>query len=142
SENSESKPEGPGRASRASTIDWLLRELRPVSYKFRDGPEAKHARYGFVAQELEKIMPDMVRTHKANKHVMYEDLVAILTLASQVQQGRLEQLEARAKQRSDRLKDQAGLLKRLSRAVSGLTARISRWESLADPLRRDSRRSR
>jgi len=111
---------GPGTgevSSRQKSVDWLLRELRPVSYRFKDGPDAKYARYGFVAQELEKLMPNLVRTHKEEKHVVYQDLIALLTLSSQVQQGRLEQLESRSRERSERLKGQASLLKKLTGSV-------------------------
>ncbi|CAJ1425787.1 unnamed protein product [Effrenium voratum] len=85
----------PGPPNRAEAVSWLLRELRPVSYYFREGPEAKLARYGFIAQELEKVMPELVRDHKEKKHVVYQDLVALLALSSQVQQERLEEYEAR-----------------------------------------------
>jgi len=130
---------GPGKGPatpRERGVDWLLRELRPVSYRFRDGPDAKIARYGFVAQELERLMPNLVRTHKEEKHVVYQDLIALLTLASQVQQGRLEQLEFRTRERRERLKGQASLLKKLTQAVSSLAARITSWENLAKPFRR------
>merc|ERR1712176_744795 len=109
----------------------LLRELRPVSFSFRQGPEAKQARYGFVAQELEKVLPDIVRTHKDEKHVLYQDMIAVLTLAAQVQQDRLAAQEARARDRSSRLNAQRGTMQRLQRAMTALSARISRWEAIA-----------
>ncbi|CAK9055646.1 Uncharacterized protein SCF082_LOCUS30064 [Durusdinium trenchii] len=96
-------------------------------------------RYGFIAQELEKVMPELVRDHKDRKHVVYQDLVALLTLASQafvavwVQQDRLEAYEARARKRAAKLKDQGSLLTKLSRAVTRLTARITRWEKSRPP---------
>ena len=36
---------------------WVLRELRPVSYRLKEGPDSKSLRYGFVAQELDKVLP-------------------------------------------------------------------------------------
>ncbi|CAL1132415.1 unnamed protein product [Cladocopium goreaui] len=107
-------------SDRAKAVGWLLRELRPVSYHFKEGPEAKLARHGFIAQELEKVMPELVRDHKDRKHVVYQDLVALLTLASQVQQGRLEEYED-------------SLLAKLTRAVTGLGASIARWEDSIRP---------
>eukprot|EP00439_Symbiodinium_sp_Y106_P065453 s1917_g10.t1 len=59
------------------------------------------------------------------KHVVYQDLIALLTLASQVQQDRLAAHEARARERAQKLKDQASLLTKLTRAVSKLAARTS-----------------
>eukprot|EP00434_Breviolum_minutum_P023935 symbB.v1.2.021121.t2/scaffold1808.1/size103924/13 len=81
------------------------------------------AKYGFIAQELEK----------DKKHVVYQDLVALLTLASQVQQDRLEDYEARARKRAEKLKDQDSLLAKLRRAVARLAGRITRWEDSMRP---------
>jgi len=125
-----------GSQSAGAAVDWLLRELRPVSFKFRDGPEAKYARYGFVAQELERVLPEMVRTRNEEKHVVYQDMVAVLTLASQVQQDRLAEQNARAKVRRERLDVQAQRMNHLQRSVSALTARLTRWEQLARGARR------
>ena len=36
-----------------------------------------------MAQELEKVLPDIVRTRHDEKHVVYQDLLAVLTLTSQ-----------------------------------------------------------
>ncbi|CAJ1381751.1 unnamed protein product [Effrenium voratum] len=124
----------PGPPNRAEAVSWLLRELRPVSYYFREGPEAKLARYGFIAQELEKVMPELVRDHKEKKHVVYQDLVALLALSSQVQQERLEEYEARARKRAEKLRDQGSLLTKLSHAVANLARRITRWETVVRPL--------
>lgn len=120
-------------------MDWLLRELRPVSYSFRDGPEAKYARYGFVAQELERVLPELVVNKGEDKFVIYQDMVAILTLASQVQQERLIHEEARSKERGGLLDKQARRMLKLQRGVAGLEKRISRWESLAYRSRRPPR---
>jgi len=77
----------------AQAVSWLLRELRPVSFTFRRGPESKLARYGFIAQELERTLPSVVREKDDYKHVLYQDLIALLTLTAQSQQERLDNLE-------------------------------------------------
>eukprot|EP00427_Karlodinium_veneficum_P018485 CAMPEP_0169144276 /NCGR_PEP_ID=MMETSP1015-20121227/46151_1 /TAXON_ID=342587 /ORGANISM="Karlodinium micrum, Strain CCMP2283" /LENGTH=242 /DNA_ID=CAMNT_0009211507 /DNA_START=62 /DNA_END=788 /DNA_ORIENTATION=- len=99
------------------SVDWLLRELRPVSFKFKDGPEAKHSRYGFVAQEIEKVLPEMVHTRNEEKYVVYQDMIAVLTLASQVQQERLDFQEERAKMRATLLGMQARRMRKLQKGV-------------------------
>merc|ERR1719343_1616535 len=43
-------------------VGWLLRELRPVSFNLKHGPEAKYLKFGFIAQELETVFPNLVRT--------------------------------------------------------------------------------
>merc|ERR1712159_746857 len=77
----------------AHAVSWLLRELRPVSFTFRRGPESNFARYGFVAQELERVLPSVVREKDDYKHVQYQDLIALLTLTAKAQQERLDSLE-------------------------------------------------
>jgi len=78
---------------------WLLRQLRPVSYAFRKGSESKYMRFGFIADELESVVPEVVRSMgdqevPEQKAVVYQDLIAILTAAGQSQQHRIEALES------------------------------------------------
>lgn len=67
---------------------WLLREIRPVSFKLRGGAEAKRLRFGFIADELERVLPEVVRTDRAaainKKGVIYNDLIAVLTTVVQL----------------------------------------------------------
>eukprot|EP00406_Dinophysis_acuminata_P001146 CAMPEP_0179212714 /NCGR_PEP_ID=MMETSP0797-20121207/1260_1 /TAXON_ID=47934 /ORGANISM="Dinophysis acuminata, Strain DAEP01" /LENGTH=280 /DNA_ID=CAMNT_0020918359 /DNA_START=130 /DNA_END=972 /DNA_ORIENTATION=- len=42
-------------------LSWVLRQLRPVSYNFRKGSEAKNMRFGFIADEMERVLPQVVR---------------------------------------------------------------------------------
>jgi len=84
----------PAGTEKASTVGWVLRQLRPVSFKFKHGPEGKHSRYGFVAQELQQVLPSIVRG-QGEKHlsVVYQDMIALLTLAAQVLQDKVNQQE-------------------------------------------------
>merc|ERR550514_2358750 len=74
-------------------VSWLLRELRPVSFSFRKGPESKHTRYGFMAQDLERVLPTVVRKIDGGRQfsVLYQDMVAVLALAAQSQEERVAQ---------------------------------------------------
>lgn len=85
-----------------SSIDWILRELRPVSFRFRASDDSKtlsSTNFGFVAQELEKSLPSLVRTGSdQTKYVMYQDLLALITLAVQEQQTRLNFQDAEVMQ--------------------------------------------
>lgn len=74
---------------------WLLRQLRPVSYSFRKGAESKYMRFGFIADELESVVPQVVRTTgggevKDKKAIVYQDLIALLTAATQIQEQQLD----------------------------------------------------
>merc|ERR1719253_1815209 len=94
---------GESKASRAeadaadhtTSASWVLRELRPVSFRLKAGPEAKFSRFGFIAQDLEKLFPDMVRTEAESgvRQVVYRDLIALLTVLTQAQHVKTEALE-------------------------------------------------
>jgi len=78
---------------------WLLRQLRPVSYSFRKGIDSKYMRFGFIADELDQVVPEVVRRPgdrevTDQKAVVYQDLIALLASASQSQQKLIEELQA------------------------------------------------
>jgi hypothetical protein len=87
-----------GKAASGDGALWLLRQLRPVSYSFRKGFDSKYMRFGFIADELESVVPEVVRNTKDRdvpdqKGVVYQDLIALLAAASQSQQKMIESLE-------------------------------------------------
>merc|ERR1712209_80839 len=86
--------QGTKATERKNPVGWVLRQLRPVSFQFRSGPEGKYSRYGFVAQELQQVLPSVVRG-QGDKHlsVVYQDMIALLTLAAQVLQDKVNQQE-------------------------------------------------
>merc|ERR1719162_1610277 len=82
---------------------WLLRQLRPVSYSFRKGPESKYMRFGFIADELEGSAPNLVRSGKGKsfadqKAVQYQDIIALIAAAMQTQTETLNKLQGQMKQ--------------------------------------------
>lgn len=105
---------GLAQPSPQSTMDWVLRQLRPVSYNFKSGAESKHMRFGFIADEMEKILPQVVRelpteeknaTHSGGKQeeipkkkgIIYGDLIAVLTASVKDLGGQLSALTDRVK---------------------------------------------
>jgi hypothetical protein len=121
---------GSAKQGRRDAIEWVLRELRPVSFTFRQGADAKsmnrhgQQRFGFVAQEVEKVVPDLVRDTGATKSMVYQDLIAMITLATQDHQERIEQHNGEVgKLRSlvQRLGEKLGhLQKRVARVIAPL----------------------
>lgn len=63
----------------------LLRQLRPVSFKYKNNGESKHSRYGFIAQELEVLIPSLIYgdAKSSLKFIRYHDLLAVLTMGVQ-----------------------------------------------------------
>jgi len=113
-------------------IGWLLRELRPVSFKLKSGPEAKHLKFGFIAQELETVFPNLVRnvggdpdSEDGTKAIVSQDLIAVLTLAVQNLQKEMEKqrdwfrrdLEEQKKDFAALMADYRMRLDRIERAV-------------------------
>jgi hypothetical protein len=77
-----------GKKTESDGALWLLRQLRPVSYSFRKGVDSKFMRFGFIADELETVVPEVVRRPgdrevSDQKAVVYQDLIALLAGASQ-----------------------------------------------------------
>jgi hypothetical protein len=91
---------GKSQSAQGDGALWLLRQLRPVSYSFRKGMDSKFMRFGFIADELESVVPEVVRRPgdrevTDQKAVVYQDLIALLASASQSQQSLIEQQQKR-----------------------------------------------
>ena len=94
----------------------LVKQLRPVRYDFRtnDFPALNFpstTQYGFIAQDLETIIPELVSTSKEvtstngesfiSKSINYIELVPLLTKAIQEQQVIIEELQREVKALSE-----------------------------------------
>jgi hypothetical protein len=112
-----------GADTETSPASWLLRELRPVSFRLKTGPEAKYTKFGFIAQDLERLFPDMVRTDAESgvRQVVYQDLLALLTTLAQTQEARQKSLE-------EQVSAQQRLITALQDAVFDLQRRMASVE--------------
>jgi hypothetical protein len=102
-------------------VTWILRELRPVKYRFRRGSEAKETRYGFIADEVGGVLPALLRSVGDRglgvdgdpdsqaaaaarpgllgddvpvQGIVMQDLIALLVAQAKAHQSRLEGLVA------------------------------------------------
>jgi len=102
-----------------SAVPWVLRELRPVSFRFKmpDTKAVSPERYGFVAQEVERVLPELVRGAEGRtKHLLYQDLLAVLTLSLQEQASELQRQDdevLESQRQVQRMLDHAGQLERV-----------------------------
>jgi hypothetical protein len=136
---------------------WLLRQLRPVSYSFRKGAESKYMRFGFIADELESVVPQVVREVGTlpvrqvadQKAVVYQDLIAVLTAASQeatksldIMDNRLELLRAKVKElREARARRKKEEMRRLrEEAFFARRSTHARRKRLKEKRRREAQR--
>jgi hypothetical protein len=103
-----------------SVAGWVLRQLRPVSYYFKKN-DAKQMRFGFIADEMAKVLPQVVykveneklpedtpeeERKKPVQGIAYSDLISVLTagiqeLSSQI--GDMRSRMTRAETELDRL---------------------------------------
>jgi len=96
----------------------LVNQLHPVMYDLRDEPdtnlsEEKNAliselgkdNIGFLAQEIEQVLPQLVHHQESENYmaVNYTALIPLLTKAIQEQQSRIEDLETQLIQMQDQL---------------------------------------
>lgn len=115
---------GAAGTGQPSVASWVLRQLRPVSYNFKEGSQSKFMRFGFIADEMEQILPEIVRELPAQddeekekikqnpeerkKGIAYNDLIAVLTtvvkdfnLQLKTLQGRMKTAEAELERLDD-----------------------------------------
>jgi len=128
-----------GAGSREGGAEWVLRELRPVSYKFKAGSEAKMHRFGFIANEIAQTIPQVIR-EKPNGGVMglvYQDLIAVLTAALQSVQRRLEDTSHNTRLLHERLElVETSLLRQEQAMARYAESTQSRYQALEGMLKR------
>ncbi|BCW96104.1 MAG: tail fiber domain-containing protein [Fimbriimonadales bacterium] len=84
-----------------STEFQRLISLRPVSYYWRDKRLPQTLQYGFLAQELREVFPELVSEGVDDENTLavnYQALIPLLVNALQVQQAEIQQLRAEVRQ--------------------------------------------
>lgn len=93
-----------------SVVGAFLDRIRPVSYNLRpDSPAGDHVRFGFIADEMFDVLPEITRVAKTKERTMgilYEDLISVLTARMQdmfsemaLATARMQSVESRIQQR-------------------------------------------
>jgi trimeric autotransporter adhesin len=74
-----------------------IKKLNAVSYNWKDQKERGNKKsYGLLAQDLEKVYPDMVYTNDSGvKAIFYTELIPVLLEAIKEQQTKIEEQEKR-----------------------------------------------
>ena len=74
----------------------VIQALKPVSYLWKDPLRDSRTHHGFIAQEVEKILPDLVKTDEDTglKSMAYTELIAVLVKGQQLQTEEIELLRA------------------------------------------------
>ena len=82
------------KISQIGNATGVVLALRPVSYLWRDAARDNRTHYGFIAQEVEEIIPDIVKTNEETdlKSMAYSELIAVIVKAQQAQMQEIELL--------------------------------------------------
>jgi len=123
----------------AGALDQMAR-LRPVSFRYKSAPDGSPVNYGFIAQEVEEVFPDIVLQNEGLKTLATNSLIAINTRAIQELNAKhkadvkaLREENAALKARLEKAnadKDAAltAMAKRLADLESDMEARLTRLE--------------
>ncbi len=85
-----------------------LRGLEPVSFEWRDDVKETGRQFGFIAQQVETILPELVAATDNEERLLsvrYRDVSALLVRALQVQQEAIEEGDRRLAERRRQIKD-------------------------------------
>jgi trimeric autotransporter adhesin len=112
-----------------------LRQLRPVSYRYRAEPQATH--YGLIAEEVDRVMPELVVRdgEQRPESVQYQELIPLLLQQWKAQQAEIARQRALIVRQQSRLDRQEAALTELHRmlatrlAVRGRADKEGRAES-------------
>jgi hypothetical protein len=95
-----------------------LASLRPVSFRYRGEPKATH--YGLIAEEVDKVMPELVVRDDKNRpeSVQYQELIPLLLQQWKAQQAEIARQRALIERQQDRLDRQEAELAELGRTLA------------------------
>jgi hypothetical protein len=135
-------------SSDAQTASRLLQALNPKHFTIAGRqastttsshrPEDPSIR--FDAEEVEKVLPELVRPTSGiapssgstvGKGVLYQDFIAVLTLAAQERQRQLEQHQIREAEEVLRIRQQDEMIELMERQVQALSGRFTRLRGMS-----------
>jgi hypothetical protein len=103
--------------------------LRPRSYRFRADASGERQYYGFIAQELEEVLPDLVHRESETglRSVSYTEVIPLLVAAHQ----EIHQQQQTATQFGEQERNQQeAQIQQLQRELETATHRLERLEAL------------
>ncbi len=68
-----------------------IKKLKAITHLWKDDEDTAEAKYGFIAQEVEKVFPELIDTSdQGYKSLDYPKMTVILTKAMQEQQKQID----------------------------------------------------
>jgi len=102
----------------AASMAEKLARLRPVSYRYKTEPEATH--YGLIAEEVDRVMPELVVRDDQNRPetVQYQELIPLLLHQWKAQQADIARLRTEVAHQHAVNKRQEAALTELRRSLA------------------------
>eukprot|EP00747_Dinoflagellata_sp_TGD_P038941 gnl/TRDRNA2_/TRDRNA2_139968_c0_seq3.p1 gnl/TRDRNA2_/TRDRNA2_139968_c0~~gnl/TRDRNA2_/TRDRNA2_139968_c0_seq3.p1 ORF type:complete len:212 (+),score=43.50 gnl/TRDRNA2_/TRDRNA2_139968_c0_seq3:337-972(+) len=113
-------------AASTSPADWVLRELRPVSFRPKNDPSGPR-RFGFIADELEKVLPSIVvmdNDEARMRRVRMLDFIALIVEGMQSHQRMLLTLGEKQEEKAAQQLKVEERLDRIEHVLERLSARV------------------
>ena len=108
----------------------ILNQLRGTSYLLKDKEVATDEQFGFIAQEVESILPNLVMTDQEGyKAVNYIGLIPVLTEGIKAQQDLIEQQGNRIDTQEKEIDQQKETIKAQAEEMAILKNRLAKIEA-------------
>lgn len=137
---------GGAQSSQERTASRVLQALNPMRLKGTQGGHSaektkEEPRILFEADDVEEVLPELIRpapglreTSQASdagvgKGILYQDFIALLTLAAQERQRRLEEHQVREREENLRIQQQEQFIEMLEKQVNALRGQFRRLRS-------------
>jgi hypothetical protein len=113
-----------------NSLDKIM-QLRGVSFTWKSNPEYG-TRIGFIAQEFEKVIPELVYTNEVDgyKGINYAEATAVIVEAVKEQQKLIEDLKAENEKLKAENESTSKNLKKIREEADKLSARLLKLESV------------
>jgi hypothetical protein len=97
-----------------------LSQLRPVSFSYKTEPDATH--YGLIAEEVDKVMPELVVRDEENRpeSVQYLELIPLLLQERQAMQAKVERQDERLESLQAELETERALIEQQGKTLAEL----------------------
>ncbi len=103
-------------------------ELRPSEYRFKDAPNQSPKSYGFIAQEVEALFPELVTEKDGKKSLNYSDFAVLAIQAIKEQQQQMDELKRQLAEQQDSNQHYRGRLEKMEADLNRLLNRTERLE--------------
>jgi hypothetical protein len=94
-----------------------ISQLNAYTYDWIDPSKSKNQQIGLIAQEVEKVFPQLVKEHEGTKTVSYSHMVPVLLQAIKEQQAEIDELQS-TKNEVKQLKDQVEKLQQMVNSIT------------------------